>query len=153
MGKIKDLKGLKFGRLTAIEIVGKSHRSSIWKCKCDCGRYIDVAINRLMNGETNSCGCLQKEFYKNELNKQIKKYQVDGTNIAYLQSKKLSKLNKSGVRGVSQKKNGKWLAQITFRRKTYNLGTYDKKEEAIQARKNAEEKFHKKFLREKGLID
>ena len=127
--KFTDITGKRFGRLVAIERVGSQHKSPLWKCKCDCGNIIDVSLQKLNTGDTKSCGCLKKDYYKNELANNIKEYQLDGTNVAYLKSNKLSKVNKSGVRGVSQKKNGKWLAQITFKRKNYNLGTYENFEE------------------------
>jgi len=137
--KFTDITGKRFGRLVAIERVGSQHKSPLWKCKCDCGNIIDVSLQKLNTGDTKSCGCLKKDYYKNE-------YQLDGTNVAYLKSNKLSKVNKSGVRGVSQKKNGKWLAQITFKRKNYNLGTYENFEDAVKARKEAEEKLFKPVL-------
>ena len=112
--KFTDITGKRFGRLVAIERVGSQHKSPLWKCICDCGNIIDVSLQKLNTGDTKSCGCLKKDYYKNELANNIKEYQLDGTNVAYLKSNKLSKVNKSGVRGVSQKKNGKWLAQITF---------------------------------------
>lgn len=146
MAKYKDIKDKRFGRLTALEIVGKYNRSTIWKCKCECGNIIVVPINRLSNGETKSCGCLKSDYCKNDLNCNIKQYQVDGTNVAYIKSSKLSKSNKSGVRGVCKKKNGKWLAQIVFKKKAYNLGTYEKFEDAVKARKDAEEKYFNNFL-------
>lgn len=149
----EDLIGRKFGLLTVEKKIGSKHRISIYKCKCECGNYIEVYRTLLMSGDTKSCGCLQQNYYKNELANQMDKYRIEGTNVAYIKSDKLSKANTSGVKGVSKKKNGKWLAQITFKRKAYNLGTYEKKEDAIKARKEAEEKLHKNFLREKGLID
>lgn len=144
--KFTDITGKRFGRLVAIERVGSQHKSPLWKCKCDCGNIIDVSLQKLNTGDTKSCGCLKKDYYKNELANNIKEYQLDGTNVAYLKSNKLSKVNKSGVRGVSQKKNGKWLAQITFKRKNYNLGTYENFEDAVKARKEAEEKLFKPVL-------
>ena len=144
--KFTDITGKRFGRLVAIERVGSQHKSPLWKCKCDCGNIIDVSLQKLNTGDTKSCGCLKKDYYKNELANNIKEYQFDGTNVAYLKSNKLSKVNKSGVRGVSQKKNGKWLAQITFKRKNYNLGTYENFEDAVKARKEAEEKLFKPVL-------
>jgi hypothetical protein len=37
MGKIKDLKGKKFGKLTAIEFIGIGNRRyAMWRCLCDC---------------------------------------------------------------------------------------------------------------------
>lgn len=144
--KFTDITEKRFGRLVAIERVGSQHKSPLWKCKCDCGNIIDVSLQKLNTGDTKSCGCLKKDYYKNELANNIKEYQLDGTNVAYLKSNKLSKVNKSGVRGVSQKKNGNWLAQITFKRKNYNLGTYENFEDAVKARKEAEEKLFKPVL-------
>ena len=43
------------------------------------------------------------------------------------------------------KKRRKWIAQITFKGKTYYLGSYDDKREAIRARERGEE-MHEDFL-------
>ena len=42
-------------------------------------------------------------------------------------------------------RSGKWQAQITFKRKTYYLGSFDKLEDAVKARKRGEE-MHDVFL-------
>lgn len=52
-----DLTNKKFGRLTVIEWLGNSK----WKCKCECGNIVNVETSNLNNGNTKSCGCLQKE--------------------------------------------------------------------------------------------
>lgn len=58
------------------------------------------------------------------------------------QNANLSKANKSGVTGVwFNSKIGKWHAQIMVNRKNLYLGRYQNKEEAIKARKSAEEKY------------
>ena len=50
--------------------------------------------------------------------------------------------NTSGVTGVYLvKQTGKWLAQISVRRKRITLGYYECKEEAVAARKMAEKKY------------
>lgn len=55
--------------------------------------------------------------------------------------------NKSGVKGVCWDKNReKWVAQIEFQGKNYNLGRYDKIEDAAAARKEAEEHLFGPFL-------
>ena len=65
MGKRIDLTGQKFGRLTVIEEDGKNKNGSIkWRCKCECGNEITVIGTNLRNGNTTSCGCLQKEITK-----------------------------------------------------------------------------------------
>lgn len=146
-----DIIGKKFNRLTVIEKIGSKNRHSIYRCQCECGNYTTVYRSGLTTNDIKSCGCLRDEYYKNKLNEQIKKYQVEGTNIAYIKSNKLSKSNKSGVTGVYQKKNGKWCAQLMFKKKCYNLGTFINKEDAIKARRDAEEK-RDEYLREKGLL-
>ena len=62
MGKIKDLTGQKFARLTVIELDKVDRRrGTLWLCKCDCGNFVSVWTNNLQNGHTKSCGCLQRE--------------------------------------------------------------------------------------------
>ena len=61
MGKIKDLKGQRFGKLIAIEPTEKRALHGgyvIYKCLCDCGNYVEVNSVELKSGHTNSCGCL-----------------------------------------------------------------------------------------------
>lgn len=33
-----------------------------WKCKCDCGKIVDVGIGNVVNEITKSCGCLNSLF-------------------------------------------------------------------------------------------
>lgn len=56
----KDIIGQRFGKLTAMEIVGKYHRTAVWRCKCDCGAITEVKLCNLTNGNTKSCGCLKR---------------------------------------------------------------------------------------------
>ena len=51
------------------------------------------------------------------------------------------KNNTSGRAGVSRYKDGRWRAYINVNRKQINLGSYDKKEDAIKAREKAEIKY------------
>ena len=68
MGKVKDLSGQRFGRLTALEQNGFTkrnkfgNRSAIWHCVCDCGNYCDVPTSTLTRKRNfHSCGCFSKE--------------------------------------------------------------------------------------------
>lgn len=67
MSKFVDLTGMKFGYLTVIER-GKTHitpngtKQTIWKCRCACGKNVDVGANTLKSGNTKSCGCLKLEM-------------------------------------------------------------------------------------------
>ena len=62
MGKIIDISGQRFGRLIALEVIGRDNRGEkIWHCLCDCGKTKNVLSSNLRKGLTQSCGCLQKE--------------------------------------------------------------------------------------------
>jgi hypothetical protein len=55
-GHFRQLAGIKFGRLLAIE----RHHDK-WLCRCDCGNETMVKVKQLKNGNTKSCGCLYRE--------------------------------------------------------------------------------------------
>lgn len=68
MGKVKDLTGQKFGRLTVIKQSGfgdknkHGSRYAKWLCKCDCGNYCERTTDILKKSRNDhSCGCLAKE--------------------------------------------------------------------------------------------
>lgn len=59
MGKVIDLTGQKFGRLTAIERIPRKKESgkhALWKCRCECGNFTFVTSDHLRNGNVKSCG-------------------------------------------------------------------------------------------------
>lgn len=62
MGKLIDLTGQRFGRLTVIERVETRNKQVFWKCKCDCGKYTVIAGKELRRGRSKSCGCLRDEL-------------------------------------------------------------------------------------------
>lgn len=54
----RDLTGMKFGKLTALKVVGRSKAGKLmWLCKCECGKTSVVASCSLVQGQTKSCGC------------------------------------------------------------------------------------------------
>lgn len=66
MGKIKDLSGTQVGRLLVIEraedfISKNGEKRTMWRCKCECGKYINVRSDCLNGTHTLSCGCYHKE--------------------------------------------------------------------------------------------
>ena len=62
MPKKIDLTGQRFGRLVVIREYGRSKGGFVlWLCKCDCGNELVVRSVNLRSGNTQSCGCLQRE--------------------------------------------------------------------------------------------
>ena len=138
----KDYVGRRFGRLTVTAYAGKRDGMHRWQCVCDCGRRTVVGQTPLQTGKTKSCGCLQSETYRDNLKL------IEGTSVTMLERRKnkLSANNTSGCTGVYyDRRRGKWAAQIGFKGKTYHLGCYAEKRDAIRARKRGEE-MHEDFL-------
>lgn len=145
----KDVTNKKFGKLTFVEKIGKTKNNLvIWKCQCECGNIIERTYASIVSKNICSCGCLAKENAREMIISNSSKLErVENTCINNLKQK-ISKNNKSGVKGVSwDAKRHKWVAQITFKRKNYNLGRYDRIEDAIKARKDAEEEVFGNFIR------
>ena len=61
MGKLRNLIGMRFGRLLVLERAPNQGRYVCWKCQCDCGNQIVTRAASLTSGLTQSCGCLYKE--------------------------------------------------------------------------------------------
>lgn len=140
---VKDILGAQFGDLTVIEDVGNRDGHYYCRCKCACGNETVVRRNYLLTGRTKSCGCLQARIIKDTM-----KF-VDGTSITLLEkaSTRLISTNTSGYNGVYRsRQSGKWVAQITLKKKTYYLGSFDKIEDAVKARKKAEARMYGEFL-------
>lgn len=135
--KVKDLTGKRFGRLTAIKDTGQRTKGGkvIWKCACDCGNYKDVISVSLYSGITQSCGCLAREKAR----------------LLRLTSE-VDSNSKSGIKGLCwEEKSQKWVAYIYVNNKRKQLGRFIEKEDAIKARKIAEEKYYKPFLDKCGI--
>lgn len=139
---LKDYAGRRFGLLTVTEYAGKRAGMHRWKCVCDCGRETTVGQTLLQSGKTKSCGCARAKVVSENLK------HFEGTSVKLLESGKTRRIasNTSGCTGVYQRKGSKkWYAQITFKGKTYYLGSYDSREDAVKARQ-AGEKMHDDFL-------
>ena len=76
MGRIKDRTGERYERLYVIENTGRRTDKGnypIWKCKCDCGNFIEVSskdftIDKKRNKpRVSSCGCLNDEVRSSKL--------------------------------------------------------------------------------------
>ena len=64
------------------------------------------------------------------LSNQLKQYEI------------INQINKrSKKRGIRETASGRYHARIVFKKKEYNLGVFDNHEEALEARRVAEQKF------------
>lgn len=157
-----DLTGQRFGRLVVIRDSGERASSGevIWECKCDCGKKSFVKSTNLRSGHTKSCGCLHEEVTSKRMSKTLKTkgYHnkltearkgitlVEGTDLSKLTKKKQSN-NTSGQTGVYwEKRRKRWQSEIMIKGKKIYLGRYADKQDAINARLEAEEKYFKPIL-------
>lgn len=78
--KGENIKGMKFGRWTAISFYSRSDKngrnSFLWNCKCDCGKMGIIDKGSLKSGNSRSCGCYHREStsIKNTTHGQLKNY-------------------------------------------------------------------------------
>lgn len=140
-----DLSGQRFGSLTALCATDERDRKSsvMWHCRCECGNETDVSEDGLRFGRHISCGCKKKEM-QSRIGETLTF--VDGTCIEWLKNRKERCDNTSGFRGVSQRKNGRYKAEIGFKGKRFYLGLYDTYEEAVNVRLNAERFIHNEYI-------
>ncbi len=60
--KLNDLSGRRFGSWVVIERVeNKKHRTTLWRCRCDCGKVAVTQARSLTTGRSKSCGCNRAE--------------------------------------------------------------------------------------------
>lgn len=164
MGRGKDLSGKKIGTLKIVGDTGKrtKQQRKIYLVKTEDGKYEEFQSNNLNNGAATGYkkskeGRLKSSESMKRLNKNkdsyLKKRGYNDGTVNWAKDIKKPKNNTSGAKGVSflPKKSGVrnndgWRAYIVFKGKQIHLGVFDDKEDAIAARKAAEEKYFKPIL-------
>ena len=146
----EDLVGRRFGRL---EVICRSNKRGsrgertvpLWECRCDCGNITYKATDTLTNLDISMCNdCVGK--YATEKMREKAGY-VDGTQLSRIRSNKLIATNTSGCRGVYlDKKTGLWRARLKFKGKLMNFGSYKNFDDAVKARKIAEQEYFGEYL-------
>ena len=140
--KFVDMVGRKFGRLTVLRREGNE-----WICKCDCGNEVRTTTGFLNAGSVQSCGCLNKDNGTEKIMGFLSDVQKEGCNLYLASRDGVIKSNTSGVTGVGWDKSKKrWLAQIGFKGRAIYLGRYKDFDEAVKARKEAEQKYFKPLI-------
>lgn len=146
--------GDRFGKLTVIGFDGKYAI-----CKCDCGNTKSIRKTSLTskNCPTKSCGCIQKQVAHDigsktimeNCKKQIELNVTYNTNFQVITQDKPPINNTSGVKGVSwNKEKESWDTYIGIHGKRIYLGRYTNFEDAVKARKRAEEEYYQPLIEE-----
>ena len=145
-----DLTGQRFGKLTVLAPAENVGPRTAWLCRCDCGNETVVTTLRLRDGRRTSCGCDGSLFGRGpgETGRASLTF-VDGTCVEMIRANTKRCNNTSGVPGVEWRTaKGVWQATICFKGKRRYLGSYHRFEDAVKARKWAEEELFTPFLEE-----
>lgn len=60
-----DMIGFKTNELTVVKRgSGLANGKTCWVCECSCGKWTIVAVDKLRNGHTKSCGCFNTKARK-----------------------------------------------------------------------------------------
>lgn len=147
MPPFKDLSGQTFGYLYVIEPTPKRKGSNrVFRCRClNCGKIVELPSGTIAHSQQVSCGCIKNRNLTTKPTAE-KLGQVYGTNVSQISSGKTPRNNTTGVRGVSRRKNGNYIAYIDFKGERYNLYYGTDKDKAIAARKEAEQRLFGEFL-------
>jgi hypothetical protein len=150
--RYRNLRGMRFGKLVAIEPTDRRDSSGcvIWRCKCDCGNEANVSSHSLLKGNTKSCGCGE---YDNRMLIPVIHDRVvikDKSRADRYLSSAPRGDNALGLRGISQRPSGRYSARLSFRGKTATIGTFDTLEEAAMARRAEEKRVYDPYLIAQG---
>ena len=127
----KIIIGKKYGMLTVdAATTEKDNRGrTLYHCTCECSGTRLVAADRLLAGGVISCGCMQRKAQA----------QIGGSKerhgwSAAQESSRIAK-RMTGCSGIYQRGDA-YIAQIKIDYKTYHIGSYSSKDDALQARQN-----------------
>ena len=148
--KLRLHKGQLFGYwkvLTAKTVRSKSGgRLALCQCRCGTTRY--VLVESLFSGRSRSCGCRRAENQNQGQLEGREKGRIimnqiheEGLAAKYL-DKQVNRNSKTGHTGVCwREKEHKYYAYIMVDRKQISLGLHARLDDAIAARKAAEEQY------------
>lgn len=123
--------GKTYGMLTVdAATTEKDYRGrTLYLCTCQCTRTRLVAADRLLAGGVTSCGCMQERARK----------LIGGSKerrgwTAEEEAVRIAK-RMTGCEGIYQR-GDTYIAQIKIAYKTYHIGSYENRDDALEARQN-----------------
>ncbi len=155
--KSPDLTGQVFGKLT---VLGRSDKrgsrgkrtTPLWECRCECGAITYKATDSLHNSDQSMCADCASKFCI-EIARKSAGF-VGGTQLSKIKEMKTTAANTSGCRGVYyEKRSNKWRARLKFKGKIMDFGSYERFEDAVQARRRAEAEYFGTFLEERQEVE
>ena len=152
-----NLKDRRFGRLV---VEGNASRKGYVICLRDCGKRKEIRATSLTKAfqPTRSCGCIQRELVRaigsktipQNMEKQVKTNLRYHTNFQVIEDVNPPKHNTSGYKGISWDiHRKKWMTYINVHSKRIFIGRFASLDDAVDARKEAEEKYHKPLIDQK----
>ncbi len=147
--------GKKFGKLTILSYTAPIKQHSYQRectCLCSCGKEVVTRLNRVLRGDTTSCGHLRSEMGKRYSNKldQIKAYE-SRTSV----DKPIS-TSTTGIRNISKSdKESTYRVYISRHGKTYRRRAKTLEEAKLIKKeliKKAEKEFGEVIYRAHGKI-
>ena len=121
--------GKRYGMLTVDAATEKKdyRGRTLYRCVCHCGGVRLVAADRLLAGGVISCGCRQRKAWA----------QIGGSKerLGWTEEQEAARIAKrmKGCEGIYQR-GDTYIAQMKIDYKTYHIGSYRKKTEALKAR-------------------
>ncbi|RKZ94767.1 MAG: hypothetical protein DRQ46_09415 [Gammaproteobacteria bacterium] len=112
MGVKIDITDEVYGRLTVLQDVGRKNNRVLWECRCSCGNIVTVNSNTLRRGNTQSCGCLNKEALTKHGLSQHPLYKVWQKMIDRCENQKAKDYSGYGGRGITVCE--RWHSIIVF---------------------------------------
>lgn len=113
---MKDMTGMRFGKLVVTHQHAKSKDGAIWHCVCDCGETRNVAGTGLRAGRNKSCGCASPRFSKERLTthgmSKTRTYKIWAHMLQRCSNQKSDRYKDYGGRGI--KVCDEWLVFDNF---------------------------------------
>lgn len=145
---IDDYVDKRFNHLTLIKNLNKldKHNSKLALFKCDCGNIKELVFTQVLNDKTKSCGCKNKGQYSNLTLESVKNKKIE------FYKNNTQKNNTTGYTGISYI-NNKYRVRLQTNHKSKHIGYFNNLQDAIKARKTAEEKYFKPILEKYDKAD